>query len=385
MNIITLRTKAEVILIALFIIGVGVISVASVQRTITDTSDNSITFIRNTNGNYWETTGANLQTAINDLSGSNGGSVWVGDSISISATIAMKSNVQVDFQNNRVTLTANVPFVNFTDCQWAAVRNAYVVPSTTHTTDIIRFYVAPGAVWNDFARHNIVENVRIVESSPYTAQHNWTGIRLRMDGDSDISLNTFRDISIYGCRNGIVLESNHAGAYANGNNFEDNWIDRYINGIWFDDPYGDSFNDNVFNNVKFQTVGTTLDPNSGYTEPCYGVRDISGGSNRFKDCLVWDWTSADDPQYTWWIGQDAENTYIEEHSTYKFDYGYILDEGSSTYLELGGFVRPQLYLETSPPSNFEDGQVFVWIDTDNNNATYLCFFWNGVRKMVQLN
>jgi hypothetical protein len=377
------KTKIEAVALVSLLVLLSIYGVFAVTRTISDTQDTIETYIRNSNGNYWECTDANLQTAINDLSGSNGGSVWVGDSISISTTIVMKSNVQVDFQNNRVTLTANVPFVNFTDCRWAALRNAYVIPSTTHTTDIISFYVAPDAAWNDYARHNIVENVRIVESSPYTAQHNWTGIRLRMDGDSDISLNTFREISMYGCRNGIVLESNHDGAYANGNNFEDNWIDRYINGIWFDDAYADSFNDNVFNNVKFQTVGTTLDPYSGYTEPCYGIRNISGISNRFKDCLVWDWTSADDPQNTWWIGQDAEYTYIEEHSTYKFDYDYILDEGTSTYLELGGFVRPQLYLQTYPPSNFEDGQVFVWIDTDNNNATYLCFFWDGARKMVQ--
>jgi hypothetical protein len=384
MKIITLRTKAEVILIILFMIGVGVISVASVQRTITDTSDNSITFIRNTNGNYWECTGVNLQTAINDLSGSNGGSVWVGDSISISTSIVMKSNVQVDFQNNRVTLTANVPFVNFTNCQWAAVRNAYVVPSTTSTADIIMFYLAPGDGWNQHVRHNTVENIRIVESSSYTSRHNWTGIRLRMNGDSDILFNTIRDVSMYGCRNGIVLESKNAGAWANGNNFEDIWIDRFINGIWFIDTYGDSFNENLFSNVKFQSVGTTQDPNSGYTEPCYGIRDISGTGNRFTNCLIWDWYTVDDPQHTWWIGSSAVDTYIEDHDNYKFSYNDILDEGDNTCLDIGGFRRPQLYLETTPPSNFEDGQVFIWIDTDNNNATYLCFFWNGVRKMVLL-
>ena len=76
-GILSFRTKAEVILVAFLLIGITTVSVMSVTRTITDSSDTVYTYIRNSNGNYWAATGANLQTAIWDLNSSDGGEVHV--------------------------------------------------------------------------------------------------------------------------------------------------------------------------------------------------------------------------------------------------------------------------------------------------------------------
>ena len=77
-GILSFRTKAEVILVAFLLIGITTVSVMSVTRTITDSSDTVYTYIRNSNGNYWAATGANINTSINDL-GVDGGTVEIPD------------------------------------------------------------------------------------------------------------------------------------------------------------------------------------------------------------------------------------------------------------------------------------------------------------------
>ena len=387
MNKLRLRTKIETILVTFLLLSIAAATVLSLTRTISDTHDDMDTFIRNSKGNYWEATGDNIQIAIDDLSSTNGGTVWVGSDVTLYSTIYMNDKVQLDFQNNKVTLGNNIEFVIFTECQWASVKNAYVTPSTYHTKSIIVVYCDPSSGWDEHCRHNTVENIRIVESSAYTRQHNWTGIHLKMDGDSDIALNTFRDVSMYGCRNGILLESNHNGAWANGNYFENIWISRFINGVWFDDIDGNSFNANVFTNVKLQTIdgdGSEGGQPTGYTEPMYGFRNICGNANHFDHCLVWDWYVADDPQYAWWIGPDAKYTEIDDHASGKWNYEYTLDEGTETTLTMGGYVFPRIVVQDWQPNTMPNNSSVIWIDSNDNDRTYLVFNWNGDLRKVEL-
>ena len=72
---------------------------------------------------------------------------------------------------------------------------------------------------------------------------------------------------------------------------------------------------------------------TGYDEPCYGFRNISGSGNHFDHCLVWDWMFPEDPQYTWWIGSDAEFTRINTHDSLVWNNDYFLDEGIETMVE----------------------------------------------------
>jgi hypothetical protein len=89
---IKLRTKIEIITAVFFIILLITASVASLSRTITDSSDSVETYIRNSNGKYWVATGANLQTAINDLT--SGGTVYVpAGTIDLSSDLTIQNNV----------------------------------------------------------------------------------------------------------------------------------------------------------------------------------------------------------------------------------------------------------------------------------------------------
>lgn len=95
MQKIKFRTKVEIFGAIIFVAMLVAVSAAAVTRTITDTSDNSYTFIRNSNGNYWEATGANIQTAINDL-GSGGGTVYLpSGTITLTAFIEVGNNVKI--------------------------------------------------------------------------------------------------------------------------------------------------------------------------------------------------------------------------------------------------------------------------------------------------
>ena len=90
----SLRTKADAILVAFLLIGISALSVMSVTRTITDTSDTVDTFIRNSNGKYWSATEAGLQSAIDDLT--DGGTVWVPVcNISVSSSITLLDNINI--------------------------------------------------------------------------------------------------------------------------------------------------------------------------------------------------------------------------------------------------------------------------------------------------
>ena len=71
-KVLSLKTKTEVIFIVALLVSIGVSSVMSVTRTITDSSDTIDTYIRNSNGKYWSATETNLQLAFNDLNNQSG-------------------------------------------------------------------------------------------------------------------------------------------------------------------------------------------------------------------------------------------------------------------------------------------------------------------------
>ena len=293
--------------------------------------------IRNTNGNQWIPSGVNVQLAIDDLNDS--GTVWVGSDVTLYMSLRLKDNVQVDFLNNKVTLLNNCEFFNVTAMEYAIVRNAFVIPTEKHTSAIIKLYVGPGETWASRIRYNLFENIQIKNPSPYTREHNFTGIHIQNLGESNIFRNTFRNIIVYGSKTGIHLECTGKIGWCNGNTFENIWIDRYVNGIWFDvSPSSQKgFNQNLFQNVKLQTVNSSV----YYTEPIYGVRNISHNGNRFTDILIWDWHVVDNDHggngvYEYWIGPDATNTYINAHNIVE---DYFLDEGKATVVDgEGGYL-----------------------------------------------
>jgi len=337
MKKITLRTKIEATLAILLLVSIVAASVVSLTRTISDSHDDFDTFIKNSKGNYWECTGENVQVAIWDLNSTDGGTVWVGDDVTLSSPLRLRNNVILDFEKNQVTLDSDIEFIIVTACQYATVENVKILPTATHTESIIKLYIPPGGGWSDKARYNTFENIQITNTGYWIpnvgfGEHNYTGIELHIAGGSNFLCNTFRDIQMAGVGTGILFNQTWTSGWANGNYFENIWIDQYVTAIRFKrNPSATfNFNQNVFTHIKAQSAV--------FTE--YGVRDICGNGNRFDHILMWDWYAPHNSGtavYEYSISS-ASNTYINAHAWYSNGL-YVIDEGSNTMLITNGKIQ----------------------------------------------
>jgi len=87
------RTKIELVLGISFILvisGMGILG-----RTITSTSDDIETFIRNSNGNVYAVTGPNIQTAIWSLNSTDGGTVYLPEGTIDASGIDLINNITI--------------------------------------------------------------------------------------------------------------------------------------------------------------------------------------------------------------------------------------------------------------------------------------------------
>jgi len=309
MVVLRLRTKIEALIALLMVVVLATVTAVSVTRTITNTGDNFETLIRNSKGHYWDCTGGNIQTAVNDL-GTAGGSVIVGGPVTLSSEIRLKSYVQIDFQGNFVTLGSDISFLNVTACLYAAVRNANVKLTEYHTASIIHLYIPPGGTWSDRIRYNTFENINILHHDSHWIEgvgwreHNYTGIHLELN-TGNMLYNTFSNIRMDGVKNGIWLENQATSGYGNAMHFENIYIDGFVTMINFDISTSAAwgFTMNVFDDIKGETAKYSID----------GVKNIKGQANHFYGCLVWDWYVATNPHYEWSIASSAFDTVISAH------------------------------------------------------------------------
>lgn len=323
MNKINLRTIIEVFcIVSLWIMLVTAVTVMSVNRTITDTGDSSYTLIRNSKGHYWDCTEANIQVAIDDV-GTDGGTVWIGSAMTITSPIKPKNYTQIDFLGNKVTLGADISFLNVTTCSYATVKNAYVYLSEYQTAPVILLYIPLGGNgWTNRVRYNTFDNINIIHHDSHWIsgwgwrEHNFTGIKLEINNGSML-YNTFSNIKMDGGLIGIHLEALNASyGWGNGNYFENIWIDAFVTGVEFDSTAGDGFNRNIFEHVKTQSSNFSID----------GFKNISGNGNHFMNCLIWDWYVVENTSgYEWSITSSAYDTVILAEMT-----ADVLDNGHDT-------------------------------------------------------
>ncbi|MCD4740559.1 hypothetical protein K8R43_05235 [archaeon] len=320
--------KRAQVFVALILFLFSIYFVGSVTRTLSDTQDNKETFIRNSNGKYWEPTGENLQAAIDDIG--SWGTVWVGSDITLSSPIEFDGHdgVIIDFQNNEITLNGNTGFIELTATRFATVKNAKVTfGSVPYTGTVIKLYTpeAEGDRWADRCDFNHFENIYIRNPSPYAVDHDWTGIALESFSDSRILENSFKDIVMWGVGTGIRFHMTNEGTYISGNYFENIYIDRFETMVEFDatesKPYN-CFNHNVFNHLKGQT--------STYSR--WGLKNIEGNGNHFDHLLTWDWTVAENPEYAIEVSDNSLRTYICAH--YIGD-EWMADNGLKTTVSMG--------------------------------------------------
>ena len=302
-----------------------------------DSWDGPIDAITNSNGRCWDITRANVQTAIDNLVSSPGyGKVYIGGNLSMDGTpIYPKTDILLDFGNNRVTFASDSEFINITDgCRRATIQNAYVDPYAGTDEGIITVY-ADTALAENSIRFNVVRNINIVGGS---SDKDFIGIELKCVDDQSILDCHFEDIYMNWAGIGIQLECTHAGGFINGNIFDNVYIDYFETGINIKETLG-LIEYNEFNGVRGQVVDS--DTYSYWSQ--YGL-NVSGTGNVFNDFLLWDWymTRGDHGVYYIHVTSDADDTvlrlqYYDTNS---------LDEGDDTYIEVNGGELHNAYDKT---------------------------------------
>ncbi|MCD4740430.1 hypothetical protein K8R43_04555 [archaeon] len=314
--------KGKVVL-ALLLFLFTVYLIGSITREITVVTDNKETFIRNSKGNYWEVAESNLSIAIADLEDVGGGTVWIGNDLTLTAPIQLKDNIALDFEYHEVILDGDLSFVEVSDCEHAEVRNVHIELTVSgHESSVIRLYDLPGS--SEGVRYNTFRNIVMTNPSSWTSGVGWSvrehdGIHLEVKEGSEITWNIFDNIQMYGPETGIHLECDHPTGFGDENYFKNVWIDQFETMIWFDvsPSSGKGFNRNVFEHVKGQSAEFSFD----------GVKSISNDENHFDHCLVWDWYIVENPNYVWSVDSTANNTFICAHANQD-----VHDEGSNTVL-----------------------------------------------------
>lgn len=323
--------KVIKVLLLAFIVFSTAYLVGSVTRNITDSMDNKETLIRNSKGNYWEPTGANLQAAIEDLG--EDGFVWVGSDISLDSPVLLegKNHLHVDFQGHTVTLNDDVPFVIFRanatndmPTTFCGVKNARVILTETHTSSVILLTIPGTGGWPRRVRYNTIENIEIVNPG---SSHDYTGIHLQNFGTSNFLYNTFNNIKMNTTGIGIHLQHDqYNSGWGNGNYFENIFIDGFETMIWYNVTRGtpkvaEAFNQNVFNNVQGIAKDYSVD----------GVKDICHNGNHFDHVYVLDWDETGPHTGNQWsLNSQAGYTYICANNITD-----IVDNGVQTEIACG--------------------------------------------------
>lgn len=187
------------------------------------------TFIRNSNGNYWTATANNIQQAIWDLNGTDGGTVWLpGDTtIDVGSTITLEENVALKGAGTKLNISADVNGIE---------------PKAYTEISGIEFSVE----WRE------------------STGVNYTKSCIFVDGDFSSGINTRKSLYVHNCEftantggwtgyvlgNAIQLFSDSAGNVYTA--FFDNiWIRNFWNGIYLNRSTAGSLNSNVFTNTHY--------------------------------------------------------------------------------------------------------------------------------------
>jgi len=226
MRTLKLRTKIEIIIAIAFVMSLVVSSVISINRTISDTHDDVDTFIRNSNGNYWEATGTNIQAAIDDFgitappnSGYGGVHAYVylpgNTTITVSSTINIKDHITLDMQGCEIKPSGNIDVFKLD--KGAQIRNGIINVSGVAT------YNSKAIMLNTLDYPWQKEHPVIIEDMVLASESGrGVGICFNTSSASDQRATNVQveDIDIKNFEYGIVIDHTSTGdSYINGNMF----------------------------------------------------------------------------------------------------------------------------------------------------------------------
>lgn len=319
-----LRTKIEVLVAIAFLILLVVSSVISISRTISDTHDDIDTFIRNSNGNYWSATGANIQTAIDNLGivapinsgyGGTHGYVWLpgNTSITVSSTINIKDHITLDMQGCEIKPDGDFDVIMLDT--GAQIRNGIINVSgianfeskaiMANSKDLISGRQHPviiedmtlvstdgngeGICFNTSGSGDqIVSGIRNnridIKNFEYAIHLNHT-----CTGGSYVNANMFKDIVIFNCTYPITVYESTAEATANFFNNIQVYCNSSTEYIVWNNGKGNQYN-GIFAHNWDNNSGTRTSYNFAESHWCYlcfigGGNDISFPSwHKWNEC-----------------------------------------------------------------------------------------------------
>ena len=255
-----LRTKIEVTFALFLTIALAAVTVASVTRTISDSGDDSYTFIRNSKGNYWNVSEANLQSAIDDLT--TGGTIWLpAATIDISDIIYLDNNINLVGVGYKTTLK---------------------LPDTTNK-DILRV---------NGKKNILIENIHFDVNGDGQTSYGHNAIDI---------YGTSKDITIRGCHftDGVasLIDVQEDASYVTVEScyFKGRNHEGYGGGIWFSGDYCIAKNNMIVDTYACGIVfeaGTDLSPpknciidgNIITGEVSHGIH--MEGSNKANNCTI---------------------------------------------------------------------------------------------------
>ena len=242
MNRFRLRTKIEATFGALIFIIILIVSVIAGPRMISDTHDDIDMYIRNSNGNYWDATGSNIQAAIDDLKTS--GTVWLpGDTkISVSTTITVPAEITLDLGNCIITNGADVDL--FKIYQDSRIINGRIEAIGMFSSDVIKI-----AETFSFTNLTLLEGLHITGDIGIG-----TGNAIHLYSETAgncISNLQVQNIYIRGFENSILLEA-YNNTWISANIFDNIWIDAPVYGIKLQNKGSDFTHSNHFTNIDIQ-------------------------------------------------------------------------------------------------------------------------------------
>jgi len=301
-NMILLKIKIIVCLIALLVIGAG--SVVSITRTISHTNDNYYTFIRNSNGKYWEATANNIQIAINDL-GDAGGIVWLpgNKTFTLTSTLIIHRDITLDMGGCSFYTTSNINVVDMRD--GSIIRNgnidvsdvgssfdksAIVINAVNYIDDGVGIYEmnleskGPLGIAGSYGRGTGI----YIHATDTNVPQKICNVRCKGLYTRDF----YYGIRIHNERNPLEGEN---GAIINGNTFTDlvSMADSYYIRISRDtnvDLDKCNTSGNYFNIIQYQTGRSGWYGGEHFT---WNVITSDGYGNSFNNVMIWDWSLAE--------------------------------------------------------------------------------------------
>ena len=364
-------TKMLVMLLSFILAGILVLNnVVSVTREITSDNDDVITYIQNSDGNYWTTNVANLTLAMDDLGDNATGKITVGSDItSFDTTINIneRKNLTIDFQEHRLILSDDVAVFNITASRHINIENVdIIVPaSVAQTHDLIMFYCGYGNEWGKRIDECKFTNVNIYSENE--DNKNFSAINMTMDGDKRMTRNDFIDFYIFGVKSALEIYNKGDGGYIDRGVYRDFTVYDYETCI--DYNIGDfDENDGGINQMHFEDW--IVEPGS---RTKVGVHLEGADRTVFRNFLVSDFNAA-------LIVAGEEHFHIDKNCSFTdIEVPYILKSGGEVdygrYIDDGNYTKFYSY-NYGYINDFEPTNFTVW----RNGSMYYARNENGQRE-----